>query len=68
MILINLPFVETEVLPSTGALVVVIIISSHGFCRMKMLKPTSLMASSLTKWNVLNDVVAISTTLIPVNG
>ena len=67
MILINLPFVETEVLPSTGALVVVII-SSHGFCRMKMLKPTSLMVSSVTKWNVLNDVDAISTTLIPVNG
>ena len=62
----NLPFVETEVLPSKGALVV--IISSHGFCRMKMLKPTSLMVSSLTKWNVLNDVDAISTTLIPVNG
>ena len=62
-LILPLVLVDIEVLPSIGLRVVVL---SQGFCLTNMLKPTSLMALSLTKLKVRDD--SMFTTRMPVNG
>ena len=62
-LILPLVLVDIEVLPSIGVRVVVL---SQGFCLTNMLKPTSLMALSLTKLKVRDD--SMFTTRMPVNG